>query len=277
MLKRPILILFIIALAFTSNSCSNNGNAVNTSANSSQTTVKANSNSDLVMENKALHDEKFKWINTNKWDKIILSKTYSPNDRVEITDNKFLQTHNDYYFWLFESLKDAEYPTNGFFSDIESYTYEFIKGDKTYKINVVDRGVIQFNTNYYNVSRYIDNLGKAFLPPPKYIKTDSILNKIYESGAVVGELQYKSPVFSSFRIRGFSNEMQRMIDSGDAILLNNTPKNTGEKVERLTFYYYGQKIYMEVYKAYICLQDADKIYWYKTSPQTNILIVLGAG
>lgn len=218
-----------------------------------------------------------KWINTSKWDKIIISKTNSSKERVEIKEKKFLEPKSNNFFWLFESLRKEKQPPGEFRSDEEHYTYEFIKGDKTYTVNVVDRGVVEIDHDYYKASRYVHNLGKAFLPAPKFIQTHSVLNKIWESGVVIGQLQYQSPEFSSFRIRGLVKFLQEKVESGEAVLLSNPPKNVGEIKEKLTFYYYGQKIFMEIYQSYICIKDDRKVNWYLNNSQPNILIVLGAG
>lgn len=239
--------------------------------NSSLLSIQALQNEQNINKN-MIDNEKYVWAKEDQWDKILVYKSELPKEKIEIKDKVFMK--NIYFDNLMIEQAD---PTNGAQSDVEAYTYEFIKGDKTYKVNVVGRDIIEYEGKYFNTNKYIYNLGKALLSQPKYIKTDSVLNKIYESGALHGEKEFNYLCISSFRIHGFANVIQDGIDKGTILPVSSNPVNIDEVKEKLTFYYYGQKLYMDVYHNYLSIKDGNKNYWYKIENEFIILSILNAG
>lgn len=219
-----------------------------------------------------IDEENYSFAKEDLWDKIFVYKSDLPTEKIEINDKVFMK--NIYFQNLMLQQTDL---TNGPQSDVENYTYEFIKGDKTYKVNVVGRDIIEYEGKYFRTDKYIYNLGKALLSQPKYIKTDSVLNKIYESGALHGEKEFNYLCLSSFRIHGFANALQDGLDNKTVAFVSTTPINIGEVKEKFTFYYYGQKIYMDVYHNYLSIKDGNKTYWYKIQSEQLIFSILNAG
>jgi len=217
-------------------------------------------------------EEGYQWVKEEEWDKILVYKTDLPNEKIQVTDKLFLK--NIYFANLMIQQLD---PLNGPQSDVAHYTYEFIKGNNIYKVNVVGRDIIEFEGKYFTTNKYIYNLGKALLPAPKFIKTDAVLNKIYESGAVHGDNRFNYLYVDSFRIHGFVTFIQDGLDKGTVSILSGVPGNVGEVEETFTFYYYGEKLIMTVYPNYISIKDGTKTYWYKIDPNQIIFTVLTAG
>ncbi|MBC8061642.1 MAG: hypothetical protein H7Y18_13380 [Clostridiaceae bacterium] len=232
---------------------------------SSSSTV-GNTNKNMIDE------ENYRWAKEEEWDKILVYKSGFSNDKIEIKEKVFMK--NIYFENLM--LQQSE-PPNGPQSDVEYYTYEFIKGDKTYKVNVVGRDTIEYAGGNFLTNKYIYNLGKSLLPRPKFIITDSVINKIYESGALHGEREFNYLVLNSFRIHGFANALQDGISKGDIVDISKSPVNFGDMKEKFTFYYYGEKIHMEVYQNYLCIKDGNKTYWYKYESELLIFTILSAG
>lgn len=219
-----------------------------------------------------IDDENYRWAKEEEWDKILVYKSIFPNEKIEIKEKIFMRN----FYFQNRMLQQSE-PPNGPQSDVEYYTYEFIKGDKTYKVNVVGRDTIEYDGKYFITNTCIYNLGKSLLPQPKFIKTDSVLNKIYESGALHGEKEFNYLVLSSFRIHRFADYLQDGINKGDVVASSTPSVNTGEVKEKFTFYYYGQKIYMDVYHNYLCIKDGNKTYWFKIESELLIFTILSAG
>jgi len=214
----------------------------------------------------------FQWANVAKWDKIILYKTGESQTKVVLTERPFM--NNSYFSGSLILQSD---PPNGPQGDIEYYTYEFIKENITYRVNVVGRDTIEYKGTYYTTDKYIYNLGKAILSAPKFIKTNSILNKIYESGAMHSSSSVDYLTLNSFRIHGIANCIQEGIDH-KTIMAIERPQRNNEKVEEvLTFYYYGQPLVIEIFKSYIHIKDSKENYWYKCDSTESILSVLTAG
>lgn len=239
--------------------------------NSSLQTIQELKDNNNIIKN-VIDEENYRWAKEEEWDKIFVYRSDFPNEKIEIKEKVFMK--NIYFENLM--IRQSE-PPNPPMSDVGYYTYEFIKDNKTYKVDVVGRDTIVYSGEYFLTNKYIYNLGKALLPPPKFIKTDSILNKIYESGALHGEKEFDYLTLDSFRIHGFANVLQDGIDKGNVSVISATPTKVGEVKEKFTFYYYGKKIYMDVYHNYLCIKDGNHTYWYKIESEELILNILRAG
>lgn len=220
-------------------------------------------------------DSVFKWTYTENWDKIYVSDSRYPKYKVEIKDKRILKA-SDNFWGFFRCINIAPDMPNGYQSDVEHYIYEFVKGNKKYKVDIVGVDCIEFDKVAYKVDANVYYLGKAFLPFPRFIRTDSVLNKIYESGCMIGKNETYI-LFDSFRIRGFSNYIQDGLDNGEVKILKSKPKNTNEILDELEFYYYSQKIVMDVYDSYVSVKDGKKTIWYKIKSGENFLTILSAG
>lgn len=228
--------------------------------------------SKFEQEDKAwVEDKKFKWIYTEQWDKIIISKTYEANNQYEISDEKFLQ--GKLYEPLFYPMRLGK-EQNGMPSDASQYTYQFIKEDTSYDVQIIGRGEIEIDGSVYSVDSNIHNLGKAFLAVPSYLKQSDPLGKIAGSGILLGEKQLKSPVFDSSVMRRIALSLYNGVQSKTIEKLYYAPRDVGNAAENITFYYYGEEIQMDVYEEYIRIVDEGNQYWYHWNTENKILEIL---
>ncbi|MCB2291368.1 hypothetical protein LGK97_16700 [Clostridium sp. CS001] len=97
-------------------------------------------------------------ISIKNWDVIKITNPIT-KDIVEIKDNIFIS-----HFDLYSMLSPLTYhfsPSGIIPHNVQPYTYEFIKDNKTYTLSVVR---------------------DDFLPPPTYLEVKNIFDKIYYSG-----------------------------------------------------------------------------------------------
>jgi len=78
-------------------------------------------------------------------------------------------------------------------------------------------------------------------------------------------------------MRSVADYIQYRLDSGEVTLIENTPEDCGPIVEELTFYCYGERITLEIYKYYLNITDEAGSTWYKCEHGNLILSVLSAG
>lgn len=188
-----------------------------------------------------------------KWDKIVISRYDGDEEQITIEDPLFLE-HIPRLLHL-KRLSDIEF-SNGYQSDIESYIYDLYQGDNKYRITVVDRGIIKAGCEglYFEVSKDAHLLGQSFMPAPIYLKHHGLIAKISESGAVQRGEKYIQ--ISGYRVKAFARTLAL---NGEKF--QSAPK-VGDKIETFTFYYFGDKIFMDVYLDHVLLKSDTEETWY---------------
>ncbi len=197
-----------------------------------------------------------------KWDHITISRYEGDPAAKKVEDPLFLKNVN----WLLHlrSVGTVSF-SNGYHSDIDNYTYDLYQDGNKYSIKVIDRGVIEIENQYFEVDEEVHLLGAAFMPKPPYIKHDGLIAKMAASGAVNRDDQY-------VHVSGFRTQL-RVSPLTDAKQLNNEPGNVGGLIERNIFYYYGQKLVMEVFKDHAKLSGDGELEWYYIKNAGTMLTV----
>lgn len=187
------------------------------------------------------NDKNFEWVRTEKWDKI---EILGSNDvKYTIEDERLLNPKDTGYFGFFSLINESEIDLGGYSGDLGiAYTYTFYKNGNSYILQITETGYILYNDKYFCVNKYIQNLGKAFIPPQKYIEVNSLLHKIAEGGVIVGKYQYTTPIFQTFRALGLAYYIESGMENGEIINIENKPDTPGTCIEELTLYCYGEKI-----------------------------------
>lgn len=224
----------------------------------SQLTEQLNRSNATVSElDKAI--EEFPWlkkfdVNANtKWDKIVIYRTNDETTTKTIKDPLFIDSLSS--MLTLNDISKVSY-SNGYQSDIDTYTYELYEGAQKYLIKVVDRGVIEAGRDqlYFEVDQYIHQLGDALLPNHSVISYSNLISKMAASGAVKRGDKY---VFlSAFRVQ------LRIEALANGTLLKQKPEEIGNLSEHYTFYYYGDELYMDVYSNLVHLTGDGSDEWY---------------
>lgn len=207
-------------------------------------------------------------LNHGNWDFIRIYRYEGDPLVTRIEDPLLIRALNLFYI---HALEGISYP-NGYQTDIEGYFYEFNKGSESYTVQIVDRGVMKVEgvDRYLLVSLDAHLLGKAVMPKPLYVQHAGLLAKMADSGAVVVGNQYA--MFNSFRAKSIVSS----ILYNEQAKITRKPSNAGEKIETLTFYYYGKKLSMDVYQEYTHLHGDGAEEWYQVSHE-GVLGTLSAG
>lgn len=199
--------------------------------------------------------EKFR-ISPN-WDKVIISRKNGTADSViTVTDKEILNTVSYMLYIESEFSQDA---FKGIFPEDGSYTYKVALGNDTFTFYVTE-DIIEFDNlphRYFKVRGKISNIGKALLEKPDQFPTESIHVKLAQSGLMMGEIMNHFCFTPPFKgtVYKFIQTPKKAVDK--------PTQQPIEVIERLAFYYFGEKIYMTFYRNYIQINDSDKEYWYE--------------
>lgn len=212
---------------------------------------------------------------TERWNRIIIYKKDNPEGKVTIDNPKIIQAFAP-MFYVNEDVTD--YYPNGVQENNGAYVYEAISGSDKLVFYVWNNETIEFEKlpmRFFKVGRGIEQLGNAFLPKPKYYVEGNVLLKMLNSGLMLGEKENPFYFTQPFRmgqiVYGFMGLPKKEI---------NKPDVSQEQItERLTFYYYGEKIYIVFYGNYIQIIDGSKEYWYQMDKKDILALVhyLSAG
>lgn len=198
-----------------------------------------------------------------KWDKVVVRRFVGDAEAKTIADPLFLA--NIGALLHLKSVGEVDFPS-GYQSDIGTYVYELHEQGEVYSVQVVHRGVIQAAANelYFEVDDSVHQLGVAFMPKPDYLKHDGLVSKMASSGAVKRGESYVQ--FAPFRVQS------RVAPLTEGELLIHAPDQAGERLETLSFYYYGQQLLMEVYADYVHLSGDGSEEWIGLQDAGTILL-----
>jgi hypothetical protein len=158
------------------------------------------------------------------------------------------------------------------------FTFHILTDGKQYTFRSLDHDFFMSEDGgtYYRSEEDYAQLAKALLSKPNGYPEEDLSSKLYNSGMMVGEKEFKVTIMDSFRIRGIAsifismkkNEVKPQTLSVDYF-------------EKFTFYYFGETYHMALYDEFIHLSDEQATInlWYKANEEdiTNILMVLRAG
>ncbi|WNR44413.1 hypothetical protein [Paenibacillus roseipurpureus] len=162
--------------------------------------------------------------------------------------------------------------------DIEPVHYTLTTGKGTVIVNVIQQGIVSFNDLYPGIYFAVDNnasqLGKAFMQKPSYLAGEPIFSKMINSGLMRIDDKNNIYIFAAGKIR---NVVMAFI---------NAEKNEGLKIKdsstamlKMTFYYYGEEIMLNLFKGKAQLKDNDGEKWFDVKEQdiSQIIAQLSAG
>ncbi len=194
-------------------------------------------------------------------DKVIVSEYKDDPQSVEIKDSSIVSALRS--ILVMHKLESDPFP-GGIKGDETSCYYDIHSGDKILSLNILYNGVVQVNREdgkeyFFQSSPDSYLLGKAFIKKPDYIPDEPILAKMYDSGLLMSyENSNKGVAYlSRYRIQGAVSTFLR-IEKQET----KKPPEPLELRNRLVFYYFGEKIEMNVYKNHMHIIDKEDEYWY---------------
>lgn len=204
---------------------------------------------DAFIKEKTKIKETYPWLETQKWDKIVIVPEDTDDKYIFVDDARILNSISDFLHLKYETHE----PPSGFHTDIPRYSYTFIKGCKQYIVKVVDRGVVEIDGKYYVANLNVHKLGEALMPNPLWNKPGNIDTKIASGGILIAN---HGVSYSAFRMTMFANILS------EGIILDNLPSDKGEKKGESTLFSHGEEIELESYDSYLHIVDNEREYWY---------------
>jgi len=141
--------------------------------------------------------------------------------------------------------------------------YELITANEE-KVNITPfyDGVINFENlpnKFYQTSNDINQLGKAFLSRPQGHPEESIENKLLNSGLFSINASKDKPyyTFDSYFIKSYSCALFNSISLANSISLET------ESIEKWTYFYYGETIYVTLYEGYVTIETKSEKLFYE--------------
>jgi hypothetical protein len=178
------------------------------------------------------------------WDRIVIE------DSVVIEDPLIIRGINQLI--CLQTTDTGRYP-NGYRMH---HTFDFYEGDMKHTLVLIDQHAIEVDQHQLflwpdcNLYRVIE----AFLPAEPFVRHDGLIAKMAASGAVRrGDLYVLfSKTWVHRRVRSFV----------DREWLEQKPEQPGDRLERFTFYYHGEELYMDIYPQYVHLSGQGEELWY---------------
>lgn len=191
------------------------------------------------------------------WDEIIV---FNNESSVTITDREIVDFLSE--FFVIEGQTD--FP-NGAPYNLEPFSVQLIKGDMSYTIDVISRGIIYFAdvaSGYITMPYGISELGNAFLPKPDYFPEETLENRLLNSK--LGSIKLVDyPLYYVFESRLRSITIAFLL--GDKKIIDQPDIELSEFIYKVTYLLYGEEITMTVYSSYIVIEEHDDATWYKVS------------
>lgn len=230
-------------------------------------------------------EDDFKWMQQKKWDKIVIYNLGEfDKNNIAITDKEILSIKPlkiTGALRKLDILQDGEKQEginyyNG--STEVKYVYIFKSGKDTYKIEVLNDKAIQIdgqiyktdiNTQYFAESLIEHNYKyeaqstiEKIMNSNFCVKKDYLMLVINEDGTYEASEDYNYNYYVNdqlFReiIASITNAMKKI----DMPLLSNNINCY--PIEELIYYYYGEKIDVDIYHNYINVSSEDKDTWYE--------------
>ena len=132
-------------------------------------------------------------------------------------------------------------------ADIEPVQYILTTANGTVKATIHQLGIVSFEDlypgQYFQVENDAYQLGKAFMNRPSYLTQESTIAKMVNSGLLKVEDGNVYYVKTAGRIRTIAMAFFEA-DKRESI----KPKDSSAAILKMTFYYYGEQIQMNLYK-----------------------------
>lgn len=204
---------------------------------------------DLLNEHPWL--EKFK--ERTIWDSMVISR-YEGDPEAQVIDDPLIIESVDNPYYCIQHVTTESYP-NGY---PMNYVFDFYEGEEKYSLVLVDQYAIL--AGQYQLMLWPDcdiyRVVEAFMPALPFVKHDGLIAKMAASGAVRRGDVYVQ--FAGYRVR---SKVWPLV-SEEVQLLEEEPEQTGERIERFTFYYHGDELYMDVYPQHVHLLGQGEESWY---------------
>jgi hypothetical protein len=119
------------------------------------------------------------------------------------------------------------------------------------------------------------SFARRFVQKPGIYPDESTHAKMFNSGMLTGEKIHNYSVFAPFRIQLVVGAYLK----ADKKMVSNPMLGDSELIESFIFYYFGERISMNLYKDYIHIVDGNKEHWYHSNEEDSLMIekVLAAG
>ncbi|TJY40745.1 hypothetical protein E5161_16490 [Cohnella pontilimi] len=149
-------------------------------------------------------------------------------------------------------------------ADIEPVDYLLTTANGTVKVSLVKMGIVSFDDLYpgeiYRVENDAYQLAKAFMSRPSYLGKESTVEKMVNSGLL--KVDDKYDVWAAGRIRlialAFYDAHKTEIKK---------PKTLSQARMKMTFYYFGKEIQMNLYDGKVEIQDGTLEQWFDLKPE----------
>ena len=208
-------------------------------------------------------NEVFPWLTNAGIKKITIKQTLLDKKEItkDIDDNRVLTKISAYLGFLGRRLNSP--PNDGFHSVLPDFKYVMkTKDDKTFEVRVADYGVVQIGQYYFEAPDTLQNLGRAFMKEPDYLKIEDSLSKLANSGLVLSE---NNSCMESYRIQSVAVKLLRYSE-----LLKSKPTSMGILRGKYQFYYYGELIELNEYESFVEIKFDKKVQYYKAKEGLGI-------
>jgi TolA-binding protein len=174
-----------------------------------------------------------------------------------ITDPDFLKSTST----LFLIVEEASFGS-GPQADIEPVQFILTTAKGTFKVNLVQMGVVSFDDlypgQYFKTNDEAYQLAKAFMNKPSYIDNESTIVEMVNSGLIKVDDKNVYYVTLAGRIRSIALAFHnaKKIES-------KKPNQLPQAIMKMTFYHYGKEIQMNLYEGQVQIKDSALEKWFE--------------
>ncbi|OZM57391.1 hypothetical protein CIB95_07990 [Lottiidibacillus patelloidae] len=195
------------------------------------------------------------------WDKIVIE---SGGEEIEIDSHEIMTQFKNS---LHGSVVETNHPyPGGSGTSITSFTFHIYSKGKIYSFHSLRDNFFKDKNEeiFYKSGRDYKQIAKAFVKKPENYPETTMLSEYFHSGMMVGEKIYSYPMLSPFRINSIVSNFLMM--EKEEVSSSNLQE---DYIEKFTFYYYGKKLYMEIYEDHFHLYNEEGSFeqWYKTDAE----------
>lgn len=200
--------------------------------------------------------------------KVVVAKGKEDPSPIEIADPYILRSLP----WILNMnhMLEIEPFPGGLRIDETPCIYKVYSGDKHLSFEILADGIVLYQKDgksFYFQSGYDTYLlGKAFIQKPNDIPDEPVLAKMYDSGLLMSYSNGQSDIayISTFRVQG---SVRTFVSMNKQKI--HKPEGELNFRNRLTYYYFGDKIELNIYDKYIQIVDNKNEYWYSAA-ETDI-------
>jgi|HigsolmetaGSP11D_1036233.scaffolds.fasta_scaffold01080_10 Uncharacterized protein conserved in bacteria len=187
------------------------------------------------------------------WDRIVISR-YEGDPEAAVIEDPLIIGHMANPYYCVQHVTTEGYP-NGY---PMNYVFDFYDGAEQNTLVLVDQYALLVEQHQLLLWPDCDlyQAVEAFMPALPFAKDDGLVAKLGASGAV-----RRGDAYVQFADHRVHLRVWPLV-SEEVELLAGKPEQIGDRIERLTFYYHGEELYMDVYRQHVHLIGSGEEWWY---------------